>query len=343
MIRCSNWDTWKGVAILAVIALHVSNSTGTFVTGSYNYQAGIFWRQFLDFPVALFFAFAGFFSPNLKGKNLRETIKWLQTRIMRLCVPYFFWTFVYLYLRSSESLFNAKALIKSLVFGTGVGIGYFIVVLCCLTVLHPWISPVKKGWKPWVYAWASSLVTLVIEYYIRLRYPNSMAAAFPYTALPFTLWIGFYWSGYLLKKDTLYDDRPTLTRRFAVGLILIGLALSFIEAYILTSLGATFAGSQIRLSSFFYAFTIILAVFHSPIGNYSNPSLAWFGERSMTIYLSHLLLIPIADRLLKKIVPMLWQVQILYIPLATAVVAFLFVIIYSGLNSAERSKSHKGV
>lgn len=64
-MRESYWDSWKGVAIIAVVAIHASGATQFFEDGSFNWYFGLVLRQFIDFAVPLFLAMAGYFS--MKG------------------------------------------------------------------------------------------------------------------------------------------------------------------------------------------------------------------------------------------------------------------------------------
>jgi len=59
--RNEYWDAIKGVAIIAVIMMHATNSTRAFPAESLNYLTGVVTRQFMTFAVPLFFFISGFF------------------------------------------------------------------------------------------------------------------------------------------------------------------------------------------------------------------------------------------------------------------------------------------
>ena len=68
-MRISYWDNWKGIAIIAVVAIHASNGTAAFEEGSFNWLFGLTFRQFIDFAVPLFLAMSGYFSVKNSSGN----------------------------------------------------------------------------------------------------------------------------------------------------------------------------------------------------------------------------------------------------------------------------------
>lgn len=58
-MRDNYWDNWKGIAIIAVVSVHVLGQTSSFPLDSFNNLFGVFLRQFVNFCVALFFFLSG--------------------------------------------------------------------------------------------------------------------------------------------------------------------------------------------------------------------------------------------------------------------------------------------
>lgn len=52
------FDSWKGAAILAVIAIHAAGTALTFPPDSYNWDFGLLIRQPVNFAVAMFLCWA---------------------------------------------------------------------------------------------------------------------------------------------------------------------------------------------------------------------------------------------------------------------------------------------
>ena len=117
MSRSSNWDTWKGFAIISVVAIHVTNSTREFPADSFNFQLGLGLRQALNYCVALFFALSGYFSPDLTSAPRAKIKQYLSSRLTRIIAPYVAWTLIFLILKSPDKFTNPSSFLKAFVLG----------------------------------------------------------------------------------------------------------------------------------------------------------------------------------------------------------------------------------
>lgn len=132
--RFGYWDAWKGLAILAVVALHATDQSLTFRVGSLNWWFGLTVCQLLDFAVPLFLAIAGYFA----GQSTTSTAaEFYGKRIVRILPPYLFWTLVAVLLVRRPDLQSPRALFDDLVLGQGIGIGYFVIVLLQYVLITP--------------------------------------------------------------------------------------------------------------------------------------------------------------------------------------------------------------
>ena len=84
MIREHYWDAVKGIAILAVLAIHIPLTSDT--------NSLIATRQLINFPVAVFVFLSGYFVK--EGTDVRTSVK-------RLLWPYLIWSGVWCIITSS--------------------------------------------------------------------------------------------------------------------------------------------------------------------------------------------------------------------------------------------------
>lgn len=310
-------DVWKGFAILAVIGIHVSNAAFTFPEGSGNEWWGIAYRTPLNIAVALFFAISGYLAPSAADVEKAGLAKYYSSRLLRLWPPYLIWTAIFLAINAPSSLLDVKVVAKAIALGQGIGIGYFVIVLTSLVLLHPLFVKLSRG----VFLGGSALltiVTLAAIYYARLKLPDSILARFPYFALPFTTWIVFYAQGFYLKDRSA----PGIPRKALIALLGLSLVLVAAESYYLWQVKgeALFAAGQIKFSNYLLsAVVIIIALTEKGLFASGNVIFEWLGKRSYLIYLCHVLFIMGVEKTLAGTA--FFNQQWLYIPLMTIVVA----------------------
>lgn len=305
-------DAWKGLAIVAVVGIHACNDAMLFPTDSANYQVGLVLRAVFNYAVALFFAVSGFLAPTREEIDQQGYVAYLQQKLARLWIPYVLWTLLYVALFKTYALLSVPALAKHLLLGTGMGIGYFVVVLSCLVVLHPLFARLSRAGALLV-ALLLTVATLLVMYWLRLRHPDAQFIRFPYSGLPFTLWIVFYYLGFAVRGGLLSMSRPKLLTLVAIGFVL-SLAESVGVSYYLVN--GSFAPSQAKFSTFAYAAAVSLLALSGSAGTRQRSNaLVWMGQRSYVLYLSHLLFLMVAVKLAEPIA-WIWQNQLAFILLA---------------------------
>jgi fucose 4-O-acetylase-like acetyltransferase len=89
--RDESFDFFRGIAIIAVVAIHVSS-----VFNSYNSNGLLLYRQSLNFAVPLFLFISGYFLSNKKIDSFEEYKRFLTHRLSRVLVPYLFWSILIL-------------------------------------------------------------------------------------------------------------------------------------------------------------------------------------------------------------------------------------------------------
>jgi fucose 4-O-acetylase-like acetyltransferase len=148
MARDNYFQAIRGICIIAVIFIHCSDSINTELI-----DFTMVCRQFINFPVAIFFFLSGYFT------SFETDTKKQINRIWRIAVPYIFWFFVYLIYRCMRLHTSVSVWSFSKLFLTGGVSGqlYFLIALFQLQVITPYlvrilnIPPLQKSCQTFVF------------------------------------------------------------------------------------------------------------------------------------------------------------------------------------------------
>jgi fucose 4-O-acetylase-like acetyltransferase len=313
--RNAHWDNARGLAIIAVVGIHATTLASTFPPESLNFIFATILRQFIDFAVPLFLAIAGYFSGL---RPLGSPIAFVRNRALRILPPYVVWSLLYLLVFRPSDLASPFAVIRHLVTGTGVIIGYFVVVLSQMVVLTPLIDAIKSKYVQIAALILLTAAGLTFTYIVAVRYSGSTVARFPYYALPFVVWYPFYHLGFLAAKWQLADRIGS--RKWNLIFLACwaaGIAASLIEAFWLVDQGLTaFAGSQIKATSIAASLALFLLFLSSSRSASLNHEgvVSQLGKDSFFIYFLHLLAFSGAETALGKL-DYVVNHQVLYVAL----------------------------
>lgn len=317
--RTTAIDAWKGCAIIAVIAIHACNWALESAISTNHYHAALA-RCFLNFAVPLFFGISGFLCPDLqKIRSAGGVGKFYKERLIRLWTPYILWTLLYVLLRDREQIADPCGILSALILGTGIGVGYFVVVLTLFTLLHPVLAQLLTPKRLLRYSFFATLASLGLLYYVRIHRPDALLANYPYNGLLFTLWIWFFYLGYYIRCGGIQTALP---KSKVFSLLSVGLFLSALESLlILKYIGSPFlAAGQAKLSAFVYASAVLLAVLRWDVGRIGyNRVLVWLGQRSYVLYLCHMLFLGATFKLIAKFEGV-DPTSVLWVPVATTCV-----------------------
>lgn len=288
------WDYAKGLAIIAVVMIH---STGYLLrSDSINDDIGLILRQLINFAVPTFLFIAGYFS--ISNKNIPD-FEYLKGRSLRILPPYIFWSLIFtgisVFLLGNP--FSIAKLAFGLLFGSSIGIGYFVVVLMqfvFLTLIMKRIN--NKSAHIWIMI-ILSIIGLLYTYLLKILLPNHFLSNFPFSALLFFVWYPFYHFGFYLKKF-----KPKLNCKYNSYLIFMTLlALAIFEGYLLTYfIDIEFGASQIKLSSFLLSFFTCILIYKNRLSTNCNKFIVYLGLNSFGIYLSHMLYVKLSNEYLSK-------------------------------------------
>lgn len=310
--RNNYWDAWKGIAILAVVFIHASGSTSTFEKDSFNWSFGLVFRQFIDYAVPLFFAIAGYFS---LAKEKTSALDYYKKRLLKILPPYLIWTLVYILLKTPLSPPTAEEVVRGIFLGTGIGIGYFVVVLVQYVILTPALHRLNS--KP-----AHLAIILIISsvgacftyYYTALR-PEQPFGTFPLNGILFFVWYPFYHAGLYIRKfqcEKYITEKRNLIKIALAAALLISISEGFFWG---ANENYNFGVSQLKLSSFIFSFLVFIsAISISPQKTFLHKKslLTWLGVNSYAVYLIHMLPIIIFSKIF-NILPGLFELQPLYV------------------------------
>ena len=339
-MRSQYWDEYKGLAAIAVIAIHACGETGKFPTSSLNWHFGLIFRQIIDFAVPIFFAMSGYFS--LPHKNDSGDINWFEyynRRLVRILIPYIIWTVIFVIRYHRSHIASPVDLTKDFLFGTGIGIGYYVVVLLQFLFLVPVIMKIKSKSMNIVVMITISSLGLIYSYYTRINFPNSMIAQFPFNGLLFFVWYPFFHLGIYAKRFGFGAEN----RIYVYGII-TALFVAMMEAEKLASLGLySFGTSQIKISSYLVSIFIFVAIVTRSSRctslRMNQSSISKFGKHSYVIYLSHLLFLGTIQRLLQKST-YIYNMQFLYIALSILLTAGFCAALLIAIDKMVPQKMH---
>lgn len=287
MVRDDHWDCWRGIAMLAVIAIHSTPFDGIDLAGNEAVFLLVM-RQVANFSVALLLAISGM----MAGWSRQPCDgRWVLVRLKRLLPPYILWSLLFMSIHNPDHFRSLPYLVVDFVSGQGMlGIGYFVVLLLQMIVLTPLIARIGSVRSHLLWIVAITAAGLAYSYVVG---PANyyLLSKFPYTALPFPVFYPFYHLGFLVAREGMVARLSGGRTLAAAGLAaVVALGLSIAEALAWLPIKLSMANAQVKASSLFYSLTIFALMLGShrrvrfPVAGW----LAWFGRNSYAIYVIHL-------------------------------------------------------
>jgi surface polysaccharide O-acyltransferase-like enzyme len=304
--RDLSFDAFRGLAIIAVVAIHAAYlgfSIRTAPNGQWIFFFLVAYCQLLNFAVPAFVFISGYWQSKKPIESLKDYRVFLVRRLSRILVPYFFWSVIllgYAAIRAHEV--DAYRIIFKLMTGRAAVPYYpyyFIIVIAQLYILTPLLSYINR--KPYglILVVVLNVLGLLALYLSRLK----VIWHLPVT-LPFYLWIVFYEMG--LLTGTCADRLFSFKKLHSLILpgILISILVSEMEGFaILSRFNDTFfAVSITKYSSFLYSVFVILGflVLRERISRWPG-FLVTLGKYSFGIYLIHIIILARVTELISKI------------------------------------------
>ncbi|MDD3890170.1 MAG: acyltransferase [Syntrophomonadaceae bacterium] len=287
--RLHEYDILRSVAVLSVIAIHV---TAGYV---YSSKAGFLWNQAMRNAVPLFIIMSGYLLYRGDIKIWLPVKQFLAKRCGRVLIPYVIWTFIYIVLTDiilSQALpgfqsFTA-ALGKALLNGTGFYHLYFIIIILQLYLLYPLLRNWMKQ-HPISLLLVAFLITLAAQtviYFSEMKWLTLPSFGFLYSSL-FPVWLFYFIFGMYLVTNNKRVEALSIRHFAGTGIIFVfSLGLVILDS-IYTSTAATSIKPSLILYTivsyfFLYALAMRITKFEKLI-IYSR----WIADQSFLIFLIH--------------------------------------------------------
>jgi surface polysaccharide O-acyltransferase-like enzyme len=322
--RDASFDAFRGLAIIAVVALHV------FLLAGYWGPGCLFYCQLCNFPVPAFLFISGYWISRTPIKSLSDYKVFLSRRLKRVLVPYLFWSSLFI----ANAAFRAggisvQEIIWRLLTGKTSFQYFFIVAIAQLYIITPFLHYINRRRYGLLLVLILNLISLTLSYPLRLKY-NMWSLFLPM----FYSWIIFYEIGLLTGRH--YSKMSAVKKHGVLILVvlLVSLAVSQVEGMIILSKygDMNVATHSLKYSSFLYSVCVILGFLflRETIAHWPK-LLVLIGSLSFGIYLIH---VPI----LTRVVRVLKDTQIYSFPaLYQVVVGLVTISISLAVISAARA------
>lgn len=281
----------RGLSIIAVIVIHTYN-TNTYAWGGY----GVAIRPFVNFAVGMFIFLSGYLTKENENGVYRDII---YRRIKKIIVPYIIWSFIFAIVNRRINTF-----IPDVFMSKCNGIYYFILVYIQMVLLIPVTFKLLQS-RFSKLGWFVTPVSIFLIRYISLWF--NIELGFPFQGELFVFWFGFYYLGVSLKNRYI---NLQLSKKYLTNLCLFSLVIQGVEGFIWYWMGNfDMATTQLKMSSIITTgLCCIRAYIYIEAGDLNlneqpvilKKFLKVLGDNSFGIYLSHMLII----KILNKLVPM---------------------------------------
>ena len=291
--RDPSFDAFRGLAIIAVVALHV-----VYLSGYWGSRF-LFHCQLFNFGVPAFIFISGYWTAKKPIRSLQDYKTFLIRRLTRVLIPYLFWSFLFLaYAAIRTGDVNVQKIIFKLLTGRASFPYFFIILIAQFYVITPLLHHINRRSYGLMLVLILNIMTLLLRYLSRLHF-NFW---FP-SVSPFYSWIIFYEIGLLVGRSDNKIFAAKKVRFFILPALLVCLLISELEGTIILSKYGNFgfAAHALKYSTFMYSVCIIFAFLFVREHFYHWPKLlVTIGYRSFGIYLIHVPVLTCVVRVLKE-------------------------------------------
>lgn len=257
---------------------------------------GVIIRPLVNFAVGMFIFLSGYLTKENENGVYRDII---YRRIKKIIVPYIIWSFIFAIVNRRINTF-----IPDVFMSKCNGIYYFILVYIQMVLLIPVTFKLLRS-RFSKLGWFVTPVSIFLIRYISLWF--NIELGFPFQGELFVFWFGFYYLGVSLKNGYI---NLQLSPKCLTNLCLFSLVIQGVEGFIWYWMGNfDMATTQLKMSSIITTgLFCISAYIYIEAGDLNlneqpvvlKKFLKVLGDNSFGIYLCHMLII----RILNKLVPM---------------------------------------
>jgi len=289
--RDISFDAFRGVAIIAVVAIHV-----VYLSGYWNSRY-LFYCQLFSFGVPAFIFISGYWMAKKPIRLLQDYKTCLIKRLTRVLIPYLFWSFLFLaYAAIRTGNVDVREIIFKLLTGRASFPYFFIILIAQFYVITPLLHYINR--KPY----GLMLVLIVNVISLLFHYLSILRFNFGLLFLPlFCSWIIFYEIGLLVGSSDSKIFTTKRVRLFILPAILVCLLISELEGVVLLSKydNLDFAAHAMKYSTFMYSVcTIFGFLFVRECLHHWPKLLVTIGYYSFGIYLTH---VPVLTRVVRAL------------------------------------------
>ena len=294
--RDRSFDAFRGLAIVAVVAIHASHYGFPWIfasTGSWNGVFCLAYRQLLNFAVPAFLFISGYWLSRKPVDTWADYKRFLARRLSRILVPYLFWSCLLLgYGAYQAGYVDVPRVLFKLATGNACAAYYFIVLIAQLYLLTPILQRLARTSLGVAAIGVVNAIGVLSLYVARLHFHWKVPLYL--SALPFYLWMIFYVAGLRAgAAQRTADARPIGTR--AILLAIVGaIVVSELEALLLAWRydHVRFAASAVKYSSFLYSVYVVVGflALRRYVRRWPH-TLVRLGEYSFGIYLIHVIVL----------------------------------------------------
>jgi surface polysaccharide O-acyltransferase-like enzyme len=326
--RIDYFDVLRGLAIIAVIAIHASRTGIQSGEDSINFYVAILWKNIWSYAVPLFISISGYFLAKKSFYQWHDYFAFLGKQIPRVYLPMFFWSLVFLSVAMMNSNTTITNELVKLITFQSAGPYYFIALIIQYYLLLPVLKKFANV-EGLIISIVISCFTVAVIFYVRyfigIELPLIIYAGNCLT------WVMFFVLGLYLGQG----KQIKVSNILLISLILGFYLLSCLEAYLLVQWFHKPTAN--KLSSFFYAFSLIVYLFKNKDLIRTNV-LKELGRLSFGIYLVHMLVLDLESRALHKLIPMFDQDSLIHLVLLSALVVATCAIAIRVANKMLSSK-----
>lgn len=283
--RDLSFDAFRGLAIIAVVAIHA-----IYLGGSPDSSGFLYYRQLLNFCVPAFFFISGYWVSMKPIDSLAGYKAFLGKRLSRILVPCLFWSSLILGYSAVKTgnVHGYKTVFLLLTY-------YFIIALAQLYILTPVLQYLnrKLGGYGLILVLVFNMACLLALYLSRLfNVIRHLPAAFPFYSWIIYYEMGLFWKGHY--ERTVTPRKIRLFRPFILFAILVSLLISVMEVIIILSKydNPVFAAFPMKYSTFLYSVCVILGfLFYREYFGRLPRLLGTVGRYSFGIYLIHFIVL----------------------------------------------------
>jgi len=286
--RDLSFDSFRGIAIIAVVAIHA-----IYLGGSPLIAGFLYYRQFLNFSVPALFFMSGYWASKGTIQSWRDYRVFLLKKLYRIFCPYLFWSFVLLACSAVKTgeINGYNVVFRLLTGGACMGY-YFIIALAQLYVLTPLLQYINRRFKIYglMIVVAFNLAAMLVIYLSRLlRVIGHIPAA-----LPFYSWVVYYEMGLFMANRHSEVNLRGKMPLYVLSAVVLSFFVSVVEVMVILAMNVnhSFATYTVKYSSLLYSVCVIFAFLVNREYFRHLPKLvSTMGRYSFGIYLIHVIIL----------------------------------------------------